>query len=59
MIGLLYYDPSGYMAAQLYSTGQAPFVQSDQFKGSDQEIRQAFVTSLCYVGRYKIDCSQK
>ncbi|CAI1946726.1 MULTISPECIES: lipocalin-like domain-containing protein [Serratia] len=59
VMGFLSYDVSGHMAAQLYGTGRAAFAHDDLFNGSDQEVRQVFVTLLYYFGCYKIDYSKK
>ncbi len=53
--GILHYDESGHMAAQLYGAERSAFQLGDQTRGSDTEIRQAFTTSLCYYGSYEVD----
>lgn len=53
--GILHYDASGHMAAQLYGVERPVFIHGDLARGSDAEIRRAFTTSLCYYGSYAVN----
>lgn len=55
VLGRINYEANGTMAAQLYSATRPTFAAQDFVQGSDSELRAAFITMLCYFGRYQID----
>ncbi|WP_145553205.1 lipocalin-like domain-containing protein [Yersinia canariae] len=58
MSGRINYEKQGTMAAQLYCGGRLNFASEDWLQGSDDEIKNAFISALTYFGRYKIDEQQ-
>lgn len=55
VIGRLNYDADGNMNAQLYRADRSFFAQNDQATATDDEIKDAFISSVCYFGQYKLD----
>lgn len=55
VIGRLNYDADSNMNAQLYRADRPKFSQDDQAMASHGEIKDAFISSVCYFGRYTLD----
>lgn len=53
--GILIYDASGNMAAQLAHGHRDGFATNDRKAGSDEETRAAFESYQAYYGRYRVD----
>src|SRR5687767_10412090 len=51
-IGILMYDASGYMNAQLMKSGRANFKSESLAGGTLEEIKDAYVSYAAYYGRY-------
>lgn len=58
-VGLIIYDPAGYVSVQFGSAQRAPFASGEgaaaQGSGTPQEIKNAFVTYYAYFGRYEVN----
>jgi hypothetical protein len=50
--GILMYDRSGYMNAQLMKPGRSNFVSESLSEGTLQEIQQAYLSYAAYWGKY-------
>ena len=50
--GILMYDKSGYMNAQLNKQGRAGFVSESLTGGTSEEISQAYLSYAAYYGKY-------
>ena len=50
--GILTYDSSGYMNAQLNKSGRVRFVSESLTEGSSEEISQAYLSYAAYYGKY-------
>lgn len=57
--GLLIYDASGNMAAQLAQGRRKPFPTADRKAGSAEQTRAAFESYQAYYGRYRVDESEQ
>lgn len=55
VVGRLNYDAGGNMSAQLYRADRQNFIHDDQTAASANEIKDAFISSVCYFGRYTLD----
>ncbi|MFT5618963.1 MAG: hypothetical protein ACI85I_002199 [Arenicella sp.] len=53
--GIISYDSFGNMMAQLHQSNRPSFHTEDWAKGSDEEIRNAFVSYQAYYGTYEIN----
>jgi len=53
--GILMYQPEGYMTLQLVTNPRQPFESEDWEKGTDAEIRCAFLSYQAYYGKYYYD----
>lgn len=52
-IGILTYDPSGYMNAQFGSSKRANFQDESLSGGTNEEITSAYKTYVAYFGRFE------
>lgn len=50
--GILTYDTSGYMNAQLMKGDRSNFISESLTGGSDEEIKQAYLSYASYYGKY-------
>jgi hypothetical protein len=50
--GILMYDKSGYMNAQLNMDNRASFRSESLTDGTDEEIRKAYLSYAAYYGKY-------
>jgi hypothetical protein len=53
--GIIMYDTAGNMSAQLGRSERPRFAESDQMRGTPEEIRAAFESYSAYWGRYEVD----
>lgn len=53
--GQLMYDGTGRMSMHIMRPDRAHFDSGDRAKGTDAEVRAAFVGYLAYYGRYTVD----
>ena len=53
--GRLSYDAAGRMSLHLMNPDLPHFASSDRARGTDAEVRAAFVGYLAYYGRYEVD----
>jgi hypothetical protein len=53
--GMLMYDASGHMSAQIIRPDRPAFASGDQFKGTPEEIKSAFKGCVSYFGTYEVD----
>ena len=54
-LGVLMYDESGRMSAQLMERDRPPFAVADHHKGAPEEIKAAFEGYTAYFGTYELD----
>ncbi len=54
-IGLLMYDASGNVSAQLLRPDRPAFASGDAYRGTPEEVKAAFEGLLCYFGTYSVD----
>ncbi|HDT4624422.1 TPA: lipocalin-like domain-containing protein [Klebsiella oxytoca] len=59
VVGRLNYDAAGNMSAQLYRADRQNFIHDDQTAAGANEIKDAFISSVCYFGRYTLDVENK
>ncbi|VUS60086.1 lipocalin-like domain-containing protein [Klebsiella grimontii] len=55
VVGRLNYDAAGNMSAQLYCADRKNFIHDDQAAAGTNELKDAFISSVCYFGRYTLD----
>ncbi len=55
VVGRLNYDAHGNMSAQLYRADRQNFIHDDQTAATANELKDAFISSVCYFGRYTLD----
>jgi len=53
--GIIHYDESGHMAAQLSRHDRGSFATGDPLGGTAAEIQEAFEGYFAYFGRYDVD----
>lgn len=53
-IGLLMYDPAGYVAVQIMSLRRPKFASGDHLRGTPDEIKAAFEGCVTYYGTYEV-----
>jgi hypothetical protein len=53
--GQLIYDAAGHMSAHLMMPDRPRFASGDRARGTDAEVRVAFVGYLAYYGTYTVD----
>jgi len=53
--GMLMYDASGHMSAQIIRPGRPAFASGDQLKGTPEEIKSAFEGCVAYFGTYEVN----
>ncbi len=53
--GMLLYEPSGRMSAQLLRRDRPPFDSGDQLMGDASEIKSAFQGCIAYFGAFEVD----
>jgi len=51
------YDSGGHVAVQLLDPDRPRFASDDRARGTDAEMRAAFVGSFAYYGRYVVDAA--
>jgi hypothetical protein len=54
-MGLVMYDASGNVSAQLMRPDRPAFASGDAYRGTPEEIKAAFEGLLCYFGTYEVD----
>lgn len=57
-VGMLMYDPNGYMSVVLMRPGRRPFAGSDPLGGTPEEVKTAFEGFDAYCGKYNVNTSQ-
>ena len=54
IMGLIMYDPNGYVSAQMLNPDRPTFISGDHLKGTPEEIKAAFEGCMTYFGTYEI-----
>ena len=54
-VGMLTYDTSGHMSAQLMRLDRPAFASGDQVGGTPEEIKSAFEGFVAYFGTYEVN----
>jgi hypothetical protein len=57
-VGMLMYDPTGFMVVLLMRPGRPTFVSGDVLRGTPDEIKAAFEGFDAYCGTYTVDAHQ-
>jgi hypothetical protein len=57
--GLIMYDAKGYWSCHIMGKNRPAFASGQMAKGSPEEIKAAFESSLCYWGTYDLDEKEK
>ncbi len=55
IMGLIMYDPNGYVSAQMLNPDRPTFMFGDQLKGTPEEIKAAFEGYVAYYGTYEVN----
>ena len=54
-VGIIMYDASGYMSAQIMRPDRPAFASGDQLEGTPMEIKSAFEGFVAYYGVYEVN----
>ena len=55
VVGVLMYEPSGYMALHLMEPDRPQFKSGDWLRGTPEEIQAAFEGCMAYYGTFDVD----
>ncbi len=55
VVGVLMYDPSGYMALQLMEPDRPKFESGDWLRGTPEEVKAAYEGCMAYYGTFDVD----